>query len=620
MEPGASKKGRWRCYPYQVEIFDAILDPECSQLTIKFCSQLLGKSAILTGITGYIMAEMPTSILNVHPTEDGARHYCRNRLNPLITETPVLRRVISDTSQRRHVRIGAGEQRIMVKLFPGGWYIAGGSNSPAQLRAHSARITIFDETSAFVSDVGEDGDPILLVRQRSARFEDAFSISASTPTIAGACRITADFEQSDMRFWHVRCVYCNHAYVMRWTHLIWPKDRDAKGHVIKHHIEQARLQCPVCSKVINDEQRMEMVKGGEWIATNPEVRNHRGYSGDCFLALGPVKRGYRSWLHYFAARFFEAERLGAPGRKTFLNLLLNETWEPEAEKPPEYQKIYDRRESYFEDADGIVLPDRVLFLVCGADVQTDRIEAEILGIGRLGEHYGVEYKVFRGNTETPAIYQELDTWIQTTFRHMSGHKLSVACTVIDSGNLPTQIYQFSYRCAPRPIYCGKGVRGFESAWVARSQGKQRLFLLKVDGAKAALYSRLNIVEYGPGYQHIPNNARCGYDATWCQQLVSEILRTTYQSGRIVKFFTKTSSGIRNEALDARIQALAAVEILNPDFDAIERSLHNQPLHDWRENQPERPPAPPEKKDPMNTPVRPPPPKLLNRRKGWRGIY
>jgi phage terminase large subunit GpA-like protein len=620
MEPGASKKGRWRCYEYQREIFDALLDPECSQLTIKFCSQLLGKSAILTGITGYIIAEMPTSILNVHPTDEGAAYYCRNRLNPMITEIPALRRLISDASKRIN-RIGIGEQRVLFKHFPGGWYLASGSNSPAQLRAHSARVTIFDETSAFCADVGEEGDPILLVRQRSARFEDAFSISASTPTVAGMCRITTDFEQSDMRFWHVACVKCGQVFVMRWAHLVWPKDRDAKGHAIKHHIAAAQIQCPHCSKLISDPERIEMVKAGQWIATNPEVKNHRGYSGDCFLALGPVKRGFTSWLHYFASRFFEAEKLGPPGRKTFQNLLLNETWEPEAEKPPDYQKIYDRREMYHEDEAGIVLPDKVLFLVCGADVQTDRIEAEIIGVGRLGEHYGVEYKVFRGNTETPQIFQDFDAWIQTPFRHMNGHKLAVVCTVIDSGNLPTQIYQYSYRSAPRPVYCGKGVRGFESNWVTRSQGKyQRLFLLKVDGAKAALYSRLNITEFGPGFQHVPANDRCGYDATWCQQLVSEVLRTTFQSGRAVKFFTKTSSGVRNEALDARVQALAAIEILNPDFDAIEKSLRLPPLHDWRENPP---PAiaieDPKKPDnPMNLPVRPPPPS--GRRKGWRKIY
>jgi phage terminase large subunit GpA-like protein len=626
MEPGAAKHGRWRNYPFQVEILDAITDPDCSQLTLKFCSQLLGKSAILTGIIGWLIDQNPTSILNVHPTDDGASYFSRNRLSPMIQSIPRLNRLISDTPLRRgSLHIGAGQQRLQFKHFRGGWILMGGSNSPNQLRAHSARVTIFDETSAFQSDVSDEGDPILLAKQRSARFADAFSIAASTPTIAGQCRITTDFEQSDQRFWEIPCIHCKKYFVPKWSMVVWPKDKDAQGHTTKHHIERAVLQCPICNKEITDQQRMKMVWKGRWHITNPGVEGHRGYSGDCLMTLGPVKRGFKSWLHYFASRFFEALALGPPGMKTFQNLLLNETWEPEAEKPPEFESIYNKRELYREDEQGIVLPEKALFLVCGADVQQDRIEAEILGVGRLGETWGVAYKVIRGNTETPSIYNEFDSWIQQPWRHPSGHKLTVACTVMDSGNLPQQIYQYSYRVAPRPVYCGKGVRGFESAWVVRSTGqRQRLFILKVDGPKAQLFSRLNLQEFGPGYQHIPSNDSCGYDGTWCQQLVSEVLRTTMVHGRAVKFFTKTSSGIRNESLDARILAMAAIEILNPDFDAIERSLTTLPLHDWRqpEGQSEKlskvTAAPPPLK-PEGAPVRPVT-NPFSRRKGWKNIY
>jgi phage terminase large subunit GpA-like protein len=625
MEPGASKKGRWRNYPYQVEIFDAITDPECSQMTIKFCSQLLGKSAILTGLVAWLIDQQPTSIVHVFPTVDNATNFAKSRLNPLIASTPCLSRVIDDNKLTRGtVRTGYGTQTVLRKTFPGGWYLAGGSNSPAQLRAHTAKITIFDETSAFATDVEGEGDPLLLVRQRSARFPDAFSISASTPTISGSCRISADFEQSDQRYWHVCCIHCKHEFILQWQHLVWPKDRDVNGHVTKHKIEEAYIMCPRCEKHITDEQRIEMVKAGRWIATNPSVKGHRGYDGNCFLTLGQHKRGFRSWLHYFAARFFEAEKLGAAGRKTFQNLLLSQAWEPVEEKPPDYQLLYNRRELYHEDEEGLVLPEKVLFLVCGADVQQDRIEAEIMGVGRLGEHYGVQYKVFRGNTETPAIFNELDAWLQIPFRHPSGHKLAVACTCVDSGNLPQQIYQYVYRAAPRAVYACKGVRGFEANWVTRSTGRrQRLFLIKVDGAKAQLYSRLNITEFGPGYQHTPSNDSLGYDATWCQQLTSEHLRTTVSSGRVVKFFAKPSSGIRNEALDARVLALAAVEILNPNYDAVERSLRKPPLNDWRkpaadEPSPEQPVVPQSPPPKVNLPLRPTPP--VRPRSGWTKIY
>ena len=59
------------------------------------------------------------------------------------------------------------------------------------LRAHTAKVTIFDEVDAYpasasggksnAADDGE-GDPILLAERASVTFPDAFSIKTSTPT------------------------------------------------------------------------------------------------------------------------------------------------------------------------------------------------------------------------------------------------------------------------------------------------------------------------------------------------------------------------------------------------------------------------------------------------------
>jgi phage terminase large subunit GpA-like protein len=410
-----------------------------------------------------------------------------------------------------------------------------------------------------------------------------------------------------------------------WSNIVWDKTTDEKGKTISHQTETARLECPNCKKTYNDQGRENLVKKGRWVATNPSVKNRRGYWANAFITLLAPKRGFQSWFHYWADRFLNAKKLGPVGLRTFQNLILAETYEVESEKPPEHEAIYARREEYRQTPAGeIILPERILFLVCGADVQQDRIEAEILGIGDCEETWGVEYKIFRGNTETPALFQEFDRWLQKKWKHPSGHELAPACACIDAGNKPEQIYAYVRRAAPRQIYAIRGMRGYTPNWVSRSAGRnQRLFLLKVDTAKEALYSRLRLIEHGPGFCHFPSNRKLGFDLAYFSQLTAESMRTSYASGRLVRYFDVQIVGARNEALDARVYGMAAVQILNPNYAQIAKNLANPPLNDWRnESAPPAPPAPEPEPEPATFPIRPPsaPMRRFPKVRGWARPY
>jgi phage terminase large subunit GpA-like protein len=126
------------------------------------------------------------------------------------------------------------------------------------------------------------------------------------------------------------------------------------------------------------------------------------------------------------------------------------------------------------------------------------------------------------------------------------------------------------------------MRGYQPNWISRSQGRnQRLFLLKVDTAKEALYSRLRLIDHGPGFQHFPANAQLGYDLVYFQQLTAEIMRTSFSNGRVVRYFDLASSGAHNEALDCRVYAMAAKELLVPNYPEIVKNLGVPPINDWR---------------------------------------
>jgi phage terminase large subunit GpA-like protein len=86
-----------------------------------------------------------------------------------------------------------------------------------------------------------------------------------------------------------------------------------------------------------------------------------------------------------------------------------------------------------------------------------------------------------------------------------------------------------------------------------------LYHVGVDAAKGALFSRLQLGEPGPGYCHFPREAGRGYDGEFFRGLVSEKRKTRVRAGR--KETTWVQSYSRNEPLDCRVYATAALELL-----------------------------------------------------------
>ena len=84
----------------------------------------------------------------------------------------------------------------------------------------------------------------------------------------------------------------------------------------------------------------------------------------------------------------------------------------------------------------------------------------------------------------------------------------------------------------------------------------RIVVLNVDAGKATVYARLGITESGAGYCHFPFER----DFEWYRQLTSERIVSYVRQGQTFKRF-ELSGGRRNEALDARVYAYAALLLL-----------------------------------------------------------
>jgi len=93
-----------------------------------------------------------------------------------------------------------------------------------------------------------------------------------------------------------------------------------------------------------------------------------------------------------------------------------------------------------------------------------------------------------------------------------------------------------------------------------------LYSINTITAKDTIYSRLNLAEPGPGYSHFP--VKQIYNSDYFHQLTVEKRVLRYRQNRAYHAYDKPS-GERNEALDCRVYALAALYIINPNMVPLE---------------------------------------------------
>jgi phage terminase large subunit GpA-like protein len=265
--------------------------------------------------------------------------------------------------------------------------------------------------------------------------------------------------------------------------------------------------------------------------------------------------------------------------KVFINTRLAEVWIEPGEQVDE-DEISKRKEPYvYRRADGIVVPcdvpDGVLILTAGVDIQDNRAEVEVVGWGLEWESWGIEYGIVYGDPSTAEFWQHLDEYLLKTWEYGDGTQIGITTACVDSGGHHTSdVYKFTKPRESRRIYSIKGQGGDGVPMVNRATQNTRnramLFILGVDEIKGKILSNLKIHTAGPGYCHFPlspdldDENRRGYTGEYFRGLVSERRIIKFRRG-FKKYEWEKRSGIRNEPLDCRVYARAALGILNPDL-------------------------------------------------------
>lgn len=554
----SAEPGNWRTSraEYQREIMNAVNDAECQDVAIKSSAQV-GKTEILLNILGYYVDYDPTSIMVVHPTIVMGEDFSKDRLAPMIRDTPVLREKIKDPKSRD------SSNTILHKKFPGGTLTIAGSNSPASLASRPIQVLLCDEIDRYPASAGSEGNPLRLAEKRTNTFWNRKRVKVSTPTLEGSSQIDIEFQKGSEEEYCVRCPSCGTYQPYDFKRL---------------EFRSLRMECKNCSEKLSEQEWKEQPH--RWIAKHPERRRFRSFH------LNEMVSPWKSWEEiledYRAAKKENKETGSVEALKVFYNTSLGEVWRELGEGADD-EELANRREIYMAD-----IPDGVVVVTAGVDVQDDRLEVERVGWNRKYQSWGLYRDIIFEDPSKEQTWEHLEELLDAELHFEDGTELNVAATCVDTGGHYTNnVYKFikKMRAKGKRIYGVKGYAGVPGipliykktkVEIKNTRGKPisstEIFILGVDAGKEDIIARLNVKKpEDGGYCHFPSNKDRGYNERYFKGLTAEEKVTTTVRGKI-KTIWKKKSGVPNEPLDMRNYAYAALEILKPSWDTLEKKL------------------------------------------------
>jgi phage terminase large subunit GpA-like protein len=553
--PSSPMPGAWRTdvAPFLREIQDCLSPDSGVELTVLMKPVQCGGSEVLLNAAAYYLAHAPSTVMIVQPNQEMSKRLSRQRVEPMIELCSPLKVLIAKQRSK------GGNEAFLKTSRTGGTLVIASARSAAGLRSLPARVVLCDECDSYLTDLGE-GNPFDLAAARATTFGSQKRIAAiSTPTYAGQSLIERLYNESDQRKWFVPCPRCGFAQQLEWENLRWEPGQP----------DTVRYRCVSCTCEFGAPPWRAKIACGDWKPTAVLPQSGvkpRGYHFNALIS---------PWLSWSdLVRQYEAA-ITPEQKKSFTNLVLALPWQEQVQPVPEAETLMTRAEPYLEG----VIPEGGCFLTCGCDVQSDRIECEIVAWGRDFESWSVNYFALHGDITQPDIWTRLDELLARLRPHQSGMPMAIQCTAIDAGFSSAEVLQFTAKRHGRRIY---GVKGLSAAfgrpiWPRRAsydKNRMPLYMVSADEAKLWVANRMRIERPGAGYMHTPiSRAR-----DWFEQLTVEKLV-------LVKGRRKWVNALRarNEAFDCRALAVSALHArllagldLNAWCDSFERMLAPAP--------------------------------------------
>lgn len=246
--------GPWRHQfaPHTVQIMDTYSMPWVRE--VWFCGvEQSGKTNTMLNCLGWAIDCDPGNVFYLMPSEETAKRLVGKRLRPMLSETPVLRRL--QTGRADDISLDGIKLANNVNIFPA-W-----ANSPSSIASWPAKHCFADEVDKFPAMSGREASPLTLLRKRSrlyrGRHKHFFSSTPAGMFIAKGVRRCQQVWE-----YRLRCPHCAELIKPGGEHLHLPPGATAAD----LPTGLTGLICPHCAAIISADQHQSAIRHGRWLA------------------------------------------------------------------------------------------------------------------------------------------------------------------------------------------------------------------------------------------------------------------------------------------------------------------------------------------------------------------
>lgn len=260
LPPESPEPGQWRSsrVPYTRAICRDFDDPGVDTVVVVMGSQM-AKTETILNLLGHRFCDGPVlPAMYVGPTQKQVSSMSADRFQKMIDSTPKLRDRVA----------GGHADKIAEKIIAGVRLGFAWAGSATELASHPAALVLVDERDRMASDVGNEGDPVEIVRARGDAYAAQKIGIFSTPTVRGASPVWSLFESGTMHKWAWPCDHCGVVFVPCLAYLKWPSDADFA--TIR---ARAAVHCPHCGGEHLDARRPVLNAAGQYV---PHVLDDKG--------------------------------------------------------------------------------------------------------------------------------------------------------------------------------------------------------------------------------------------------------------------------------------------------------------------------------------------------------
>ncbi len=253
--------GAWKneISPFLVGIMNTADEPYVETVILCKAPQI-GGSEVMHNFAGRCIDVEPGDMLYVFPDDKLARENSKDRILPMITASPNLRRYRTGRDE--------DESGSRINLRHMTIYTAS-AQSASQLSNKPCRYVFFDEVDKYPDTAGKrETDPISLGRKRATTYGYGRKIwLLSTPTIEQGAIWQAYQNEAQVRFVYLaKCPNCGELQLMHTKQVHWDGGSEADPATIETTQGGAWYECAKCREKWDDITRLDAVAAGGWFA------------------------------------------------------------------------------------------------------------------------------------------------------------------------------------------------------------------------------------------------------------------------------------------------------------------------------------------------------------------